>query len=76
MLEGLFIFCLLIRAARRGEGERGEGEIQEECRQTDGGGGEEEGENTLFQQTRRLLLIIQQAVRVLPFDLPEFMRAA
>lgn len=74
MLEGLFIFCLLIRAARRGEGERGEGEIREERRQTDRGGGKKrEGENTLFQQKQRLLLIIQHAVRTPPFDLPEFM---
>lgn len=62
MLEGLFIFCLLIRAARRGGG-------TVRCRHTRGKQGglterqKQEGENTLFQEKQQLLLIIQHTVQ-------------
>lgn len=51
MLEGLFIFCLLIRAARRGGGTGRERGARERYRRK----GKTKG-NTLFQQKRQLLL--------------------
>lgn len=58
MLEGLFIFCLLIRAARRGGGiEREGGKEGGDTRGKVGRlteGGESETENTLFREKEQL----------------------
>lgn len=81
MLEGLFIFCLLIRAARRGGAPGGErtGVWGRDTRRKGGRLTERRKSRKaehLVPREAGLLLVIQRTVHVPPFDLPEFMSGA
>lgn len=76
MLEGLFIFCLLIRAAGRG-GERGVREwYRRRRRQADGEREGEKGRTPCSRPGNNFYLEFSPPPRVPPFDLLKFMWAA